>query len=134
MAQEMETELDWNITTVTSNNTKPNPYASSVIQIVYNALNASCFLYYVLPFVLCFKMATPMMNIFRIICKPSYEGKHLMAPSFMILLPIISFMLMAIGYFMLALAFLDYMEVEYPGSSSLLFVNLQMFGTDFHFL
>ena len=134
MERQMESELDWNLTMATSNHTKPNPYTSTVIQIVANSLFASCFLYYILPFVLCFKMTTPLMNIFKIISKPSYKGKHLMAPSFMILLPIISFVLVAIGYFMLALAFLGYMEEEYPGSSSLLYVNLEMFGTDFHFL
>ena len=126
--QEIENELDLNMTDILTN----DPYANDMVQVILNLLNASCFLYYVLPFILCCKIATPMANINKTVLKTdSHQVDHILCPSYMILLPIFCFLFIAIGNLTMALAFLDVKEKTYPGSSSLLFTNIVVFGQGF---
>ena len=134
MYQGFEIELDLNITELVMNDTINTIYEGSTVQIVYNLLTLANFLYYILPFNLCYQMTNPLMNLFQTVLKPSNLEKHLITPNCMLLLPILCFLLMALGNFMSSLAWINISEETYPGSSSLLFLNLGTFGTDFHFM
>ena len=127
---ELTNELGLNTTDLLSNDVNKT-YMGDMAQVVINLLNASCLLYYILPFILCYKMATPLMNMHQTVLKHSDQLEHLSTPSIMILLPIFCFIFVALENFMMTLAILANMEEEHVGSSSLPFVKLVTFGNAF---
>ena len=94
MAKEIEDELGLNMTHIQSNE---DPYGNDMVQVILNLLAGSCFLYYVLPFILCYKIASPMADINKtVLHKHSHHMHHILSPSYMILLPIFCFLFLAI--------------------------------------
>ena len=108
-----------------------NPYAGDMARTVLNLLSASSLLYFILPFAMCNKMATPLANMLKAFYSLSSPGHHTMAPNHMILLPISCFVLVVVGNLMMTLGFLDYNAKQFPGVSSLPIFNLVMFGNGF---
>ena len=104
-----------------------NPYAGDMAQVVLHLLSASSLLYYVLPFALCSKLATPMANMHKTFLKHNL----IITPSYMILLPIFCFVLVVVGQLMMTLGFLEFNKKLFSDPSSLIFFNIVMFGNGF---
>ena len=105
-------------------------YQNKVVQIVFTIQDLSCFLYYVLPFLLCYKMAKPFSNIFNLISTPSsnsFAKDNL--NGYVMLFPIVCFLFMIVGNLIISLEFLKQVNDAIPETS--LLMSISLFGITF---